>query len=111
MDKKDLVASIVEGMAQSFYDPQSETKQIRENLDVKVNSRGRHVTVALKNRDMFEEVLILVDVDNYASPNSPVSFVKKLTREEHTTSFNLNNNRYVSASVGDVYVPILFLEY
>ena len=110
MNSVNVVESIIDKLSQSVYDPQSETKHIRENIDVKLDMRRRHVTVTLINRDLFDTVLILIDKNGYAGPDSRVSAVKKLTREEYTKSFNLNDDRYVTARVGDVYVPILFVE-
>ena len=110
MNELNLVTGIVDRLLQSVYDTQSEIKNIRNNIDVEVDERRRHVTVTLKDRDLFDEVLLLIDKDGYANASSVVSSVKRLTHDEYTKSFNLNNNRYVTANVGDVYVPILFVE-
>ena len=110
MDKLIVAANVVQDLIETLYDPQSETKQISENLDVSVEKWRRHVTISLKNRSLFDEVLILITKDGYAGPNTVGGIVKKLTCVDCVISFDLNDNRYVTARVGGVYVPILFLE-
>ena len=110
MDKKGIIVNIVQRFIESPYDPQSETAQISDNLDIEVEDWRRHVTITLKNRDLFEEVLILVAKDGYVDSDTIGSKVYRLTKEEYTTHIDLSDNRYVTARVGKVYVPILFLE-
>ena len=107
---ENAVEKIVDRLVGSIYDPQSEARRIRENIDVKIEVQRRHVVLALKDRSLFDEVLILIDKHGYAGPKSTVSSVRKLTPDEYSVAFYLNDNRYVTATVGDVYVPILFME-
>ena len=104
------VEELIWDMSARCYDDLEEEQRIRENLEITVMGGGSRVRVSLHNSKLFDEVLVLVSRDRYACGNDGdrIARAAKLNWRQPEATLVLDGiYKYLTATVDDVYVPIV----
>lgn len=110
MKPSEDLLNFVDNLTETVYDPLREAKRIKDNIDVALLPGTCRLTVSLRDPFLFDEVLLLLSRDGFANAESGVSVVRRLDCDRCTETVIIDENRFVTACVGDVYVPVYHLE-